>query len=130
MRFQVGRVHRDRLRILPLARQFGQHSRKHPRSAPPHPSVIKRLWRTLLPWRIPPTQAIAMEEDNSAQHTLVVNARNAVGQRKKWFQPLHLRICQPEKITHAAPPWMLKVNQTKIANARELTGPDPIDLDA
>jgi hypothetical protein len=125
VRFQVGRIDHDRLGILPLGGHRSEHLCKHTQSAPSYPSVIKRLRWTIFGGRIPPPQAIAIDEDYSTQNTLVVNARNPVRQWKERLQPLHLRIRQPEKITHAAPPWMPKVNQTIAAKANSLTGPDP-----
>jgi hypothetical protein len=75
--------------------------------------------------RISPPQPIAIDKYYPAQHALVIHARNPVRQWKERLQPLHLCICQPEKITHAAPPWIPKLNQTSPAKASVLIGPDP-----
>ena len=125
MSLQVGRIYHDRLGILSLAGYRVQHPCKHAQSAPAHPPVIKRLRRAILRGRIPPPQPIAIDKDYPTQYTLVIDTRNPVRQWKERLQPLHLWIRQPEKITHAAPPWMPKVNQTNSPKARSLTGPDP-----
>ena len=40
-----------------------------PHIAPPFPTVVERLVRTILPWRIAPAQAVAIDEDNAVQDT-------------------------------------------------------------
>ena len=118
----------DRLGILPLGGHHREHPGKHPQPAPAHPSAIERLRWAICRRRILPAQPIAIYEDNSTQHTLVIHPRNPVRQRKKRPQPLYLCIRQPEKITQVAPPWIPKVNQTIAEKASALTGTDPTCL--
>ena len=63
MGLEVGRIHHNRLDILALGCQFGEDARKNAQTAPPHPSAIERLGRTIGCRRIPPPQAIAIYED-------------------------------------------------------------------
>ncbi len=66
--------------------------------APAHPSAVKRFVRAIGGWSIAPTQAIAIDEDNPAQHTSIINPRLAVGLREERLKARHLRVRQPEKI--------------------------------
>jgi hypothetical protein len=47
-----------------------------------------------------PTQAIAIDKNNSAQHTFVVNPGLSVRPRKEGFQARHLRVGQPKEFAH------------------------------
>lgn len=105
MGFEVRRVDHDRLDIPTLGGQFGEDAGKDTQPAPAHPSVVERLGRAIGRRRIPPSQPIAVDEDNPAQNLPVIHARHPVRQRKMWLEPLHLRLGQPEQIIHMAPPW-------------------------
>jgi hypothetical protein len=77
--------------------------------------------------RITPTKTIANDMDDPGNNTLVVNTRNAVGQRKIGLNALQLRTGKPEKIAHG----MLLINgkhhyQKKILK-QKLIGPEPSD---
>ena len=78
MCFQVGRI--DHYCIL-LAVQGGQ-TRHHPREdaflAPTLPSAEERLVRAVSGRSVTPAQAITIDKDYAALHTLVVNARLSV----------------------------------------------------
>jgi hypothetical protein len=45
-------------------------------------------------------QAIAIDEDNTAQHPPVIDAWLAMALGKEWLQTRHLRVRQPEKVAH------------------------------
>lgn len=91
-------VNHDRLLLTVLGGQAGLDLREDALVAPPLPTVVKRLVRAVLNRRVTPTQPIAVDEDNPAQHTPIIDARLAVGLRKMGLKTRHLRICQPEEI--------------------------------
>jgi hypothetical protein len=62
---------------------------------PPLPSVVERLRRAILPRRIAPPQAIAIDEDYAAQNPPIIDARLAMALRKERPQPIHLLVRQP-----------------------------------
>jgi len=125
MGLEIGRIHHRQLGVPAFTGQFHQDAGKDPQPASAHPAVIKRLGWTMGPRRILPAQPIAMDEDNPAQHRSVVHPRNTVRQRKEGLKSRHLRVSQPEWITHAAPPLMPRANQAKKTFASDPTGPDP-----
>lgn len=49
--------------------------------------------------------AIAVDEDYSTQHTLVADPRRSMRLSKEGLQTSHLRVNQPEKITHVTAPF-------------------------
>ena len=54
--------------------------------------------------RIPPAQAVEVDEDDPAQHSVVVNTRLAVGLGKITRQPSHPLVRQPIQVTYIQPP--------------------------
>ena len=100
MSLQLGRVDHDSL-LLPM---FGGQTSHHPGEnaflAPTFPAALKRLMWTIGDRSVAPTQAIAIDENNPAQHTPVIDAGFAVGVRKEGLKTRHLRLRQPEKIRH------------------------------
>lgn len=93
--FEVGRIDHD-----VFGSQPGHHLREDTLVTPSLPTVVKDLVRALFPWRIPLSQAIAIDEDNPAQDTPIIDARLAMGLRKIGLKPRHLRVAQPEEIRH------------------------------
>jgi len=91
----VSRIDGVRLVVGGFCRQPDHDPRKHAHVAPPFPSVVERLVGAILSRRIAPAQAIAIEEDNAAQDTPVINAWHAMALRKIGPQPLHLSFAQP-----------------------------------
>lgn len=105
MRLQMGRVDHQRIGAAALIGQFEKHPGKDTLLAPALPPAIKGLVRSVLRRRIAPAQAVAIDEDYAAQHSLVVHTGLAVGLRKKGLQLGHLRIAQPVKIAHVTAPF-------------------------
>lgn len=103
MRLEVGRVDHDRLPVRSLRSQPNHDPGKHAHVAPPLPSVVERLGWIIFLWRVAPTQAIAINENNATQNTPVIDAWLAMALRKVRSKPCHLLIVQPEKIAHHAP---------------------------
>ena len=68
--------------------------------APKLPAVVKRLVWAVFPRRISLPQTIAIDEDNPAQDTSIINPGLAVRLGEVRLQTRHLRIAQPEKIRH------------------------------
>lgn len=125
MRFQVGRVdHHDPL-LAAFGRQPLHHPGKDPHVAPPLPAIVEGLVRPILLGRIAPPQAIAVDEYYTAQHTPIIDPRTPMALRKKRFQPLHLLVCQPEKIAHRAPRQRGALNHAGAAASTQSMGPDP-----
>ncbi len=83
---------------------FGGQTRHHPGEdafvAPPLPTVIERLVWAIGRRGIAPSQPIAINEDNAAQHTSIIDAWFAMGLGEEGLKTRHLRIAQPEKIRH------------------------------
>lgn len=69
-------------------------------SPPALPAVIEGLGRTILPGRVAPPQAIAIDKYYAAQNAPVVDVGLAMALGKERPLPLHLRIRQPKKIAH------------------------------
>ena len=89
MRLEIGRIDHDRLAFSPLGRQAIHHQGEHALVAPPLPAVIERLCRTIFPRRIPPPQAVAIDEDNAAQYATVINPGStmALGEKTAEAEP-------------------------------------------
>ena len=100
MRLQMGRVDHQRIGAAALIGQFEKHPGKDTLLAPALPPAIKGLVRSVRRRRIAPAQAVAIDEDYAAQHSLVVHTGLAVGLRKIRLQTRNLRIGQPERIRH------------------------------
>lgn len=62
--------------------------------------MVERLMRAIGCRGVAPPYAIAIDEDNPAQHAAVINARFAMGLREKGLKTRHLPIAQPKQIRH------------------------------
>jgi hypothetical protein len=87
----------------------------------PLPPVVVGLRRAILLWRIAPPQAIAVDEDYSAQHPPVIVARLAMALGEEGLEPSHLRVGQPEKIAHR----LVSLRSLNHAERARSMGPDP-----
>jgi hypothetical protein len=96
MRLQVGRVDHDGLLLGTFGGQSFHHPGEDPHVTPPLPSVVEGLRRAIFTRRIAPPQAIAIDEDYTAQDPPIIDARLTVALWKERFQPLHLLVRQPE----------------------------------
>jgi len=97
---QVGRVDHHGLLLAVLRSQANHDTSEYALVAPSLPAVIQGLVRTVFRRCIAPPQPIAIDEDNAAQHTPVINARLAVGLREVGLKTRHLRVGQPVEIRH------------------------------
>lgn len=68
---------------------------EHPHLTSPFPAIIQCLVRPLSPRRIPPEQAIVIDENDPAQHPPSIDPSLAVALGKIRRQALHLLIRQP-----------------------------------
>ena len=100
MGLEVGRVDHHDLLFAMLRDQICQHPREDALLAPALPTTLERLVRTIGGRSITPAQAIAIDENYSAQHAPVVNSGLTVRLREKGLQTCHLRVGKPEKIVH------------------------------
>ena len=97
---QVDCVDHHRLRNGCLGGQPVHHRGTGPFVAQPPPAIVKCLGRAILPGRLAPAQAIAIDEDYAAQYPPVIDPRLAVALGEEGLQTGHLRIGKPEKIAH------------------------------
>ena len=121
MRLQIGRVYHHRLRNGRLGGQAFHHPGEDAFLAPALPTIIEGLRWTILLGRIAPPQAIAIDEDNAAENTPVIDARLAVALREKRLKAGHLRIRQPEKVAHDP----VSLRSLNHAARLKSMGPDP-----
>ncbi|SDX92243.1 hypothetical protein SAMN05444358_11635 [Ruegeria halocynthiae] len=92
MGFQISGVDHGRLLFAMLSGQADHHLGKDAFVAPPLPAVVQGLVRPVLPGRIPPSQPIAVDEDNSTQNAPIINAWLAMGLGKEGLQTRHLGV--------------------------------------
>lgn len=78
MRLEIGCIDHDRLALGTLGGQTHHDPGEDTIVAPPLPTVIKRLCRTILLGCIAPSQPIAIDKDYAAEHTPIINARLAM----------------------------------------------------
>ena len=97
---QVGCVDHHRLRNGSLGGQPVHHRGKGPFVALPPPAIVKCLGRAILPGRLAPAQAMAIDGDYAAQRPPVIDPRLAVALGEEGLQTGHLRIGKPEKVAH------------------------------
>ncbi len=90
------------LRAVPLGSQFRQHSGEDALFAPTPLTIVEGIWRAILGRRVPPSQPIAIDEENPAQQTPVIDARLALGLSEEGAEKLYLRLRQLEKIRYVA----------------------------
>ena len=100
MSFEVGRVDHRSLFLTVIGGQTDHHRSEDTFVAPPLPTVMERLVWTMGRRSVALSQPIAINEDNAAQHTSIINAWLAVGLGEEGLKTRHLRIRQPEKIRH------------------------------
>ena len=100
VRFEISRIDHDCLALGTFGRKAIHHCDEYALVAPSLPAVVERLCRTIFPGRIPPPQAIAIDEYNAAQHAAIIDPRLTMASGKEWLKPSHLLVRQPEKIAH------------------------------
>src|SRR3974390_2870529 len=91
----------DALRLSALRGQLTKNAVEDAHPAPPDKPVVQGLVRTILFWRVPPSQPVLDHKHNAADNAAVVNARNAMRQGKVRPDALELRLGQPKKIGHS-----------------------------
>src|SRR3546814_7740341 len=93
VRFEIGRVDHDRLALGSLrCRQDLHHADEDAFVAPPLPAIVECLRRAMFTRRISPPQPIAVDEDDPAQNSPIINPLAAVALRKIGLKPSHLRV--------------------------------------
>jgi hypothetical protein len=85
--------------------QTGHHLRENTFPAPTLPMAVERLVRILSVGCVAPAQAIAIDEDNTAQHPPVIDPWPAMGFRKEGRQTCHLRVGQQDKVADVTAPF-------------------------
>jgi len=100
MRLEVGSVDHQPIGLAALRRKLGKYPIEDAKTAPTDEAIIDRLVWTVLFGRIAPAKPVTDNEDDPADDPLVVNAWNAMRQRKIGLDPAHLRLRQPDQIAH------------------------------
>ena len=98
----MGRVDHQLVGLAALGRQPGEDPVEHAQSAPADEAVIDRLVRAVVPGRVAPAQAVANNEDDPRDYPPVIDPRNPVRKWEIWLDPAHLRLRQPNQITHGS----------------------------
>ena len=79
MGLEIGRIDHDGLVLCGFRHgQTFHHLDKYALVAPAFPAVIKRLGGTVFLRRIAPPETVAVDEDDAAQNTSIINARTAM----------------------------------------------------
>jgi hypothetical protein len=105
MCLEVCRVDHHSLLFAVRRSEPGHHPREDAFLAPTLSAAVKRPMWTIGGRSVAPTQAIAIDEDNPAQHTPIIDARLAVRLRKERGKLGHLFIGQPVKVAHVKAPF-------------------------
>lgn len=80
MCLEVCRVDHHSLLFAVRRSEIGHHPRKDAFLAPTLPAAVKRLVWTIGGRSVAPTQAIAIDQDNPAQHTPIIPSRDIAAQ--------------------------------------------------
>ena len=105
MGLEVGRVDHHGLLFAMLSGQACDDLRDDTFLAPRLPTAEESLVRAIGSRRIAPPQPIAVDEDNPARKTLIIDPMLAARLRKERFQTYNLHVGQPQKITHVIAPF-------------------------
>ena len=125
MRFQMGGIDHQLIRLARLRRQACKDLVEHAHPAPTHEPVVDRLGRTVLGRRIAPAQAVTNYKDDAANDPTIIDPRNSMRQWKLWLNPAHLHLRQPDQITHGNASSALPLNQIIVTTGIPLIGPEP-----
>ena len=90
----------DRLRIGCLGGQAHHDPGEDTVIAPALPTVIKRLSRSIFLWCVSPSQAVAIDNNNSAEDPPIIDTWPAMALWKGRAKARHLRFDQPEQVAH------------------------------
>ena len=104
MGLQIGRIDHDGPGIGIGCGQTFHHSDEDTRFAPTLLTVVQRFRRPIVLWRIPPSQTVAVDEDDAAENPPVIDTWPAVALGKERTKPLHLLVRQPVQIAHIQSP--------------------------
>ena len=84
----------------PFASQAYHDPGEDPVIAPALPAIVEGLRRSILLRRVAPSQAVAIDEDNAAQHPQIIDAWAAMALGKERAKARHLHFGQPEQVAH------------------------------
>ena len=101
MGLEIGRIDHDGLVLCSFRHsQALHHLDKDALVAPAFPAVIQGLRRTIFPRRITPPEAVAIDENDAAQNTPIIDTLAAMALGEIGLKTGHLLLRQPEQITH------------------------------
>ena len=84
---------------------------EHAHTAPAYKPIVDRLGWPILCWSVTTAPPVADYENYAADYPTVINTGNAVSQRKIRLNFAHLRLGQPNQITHGNASFALPLNQ-------------------
>ena len=113
------------IRLATLRSQRGKDLVEHSHPAPADEPVVGRLVQTILSRCISPAQPVPDHEDHTADDPTIVNPGHSMRQRKIQLDPAHLRLRQPDQITHDNSPSGLPLNQNIVPLGIPSIGPEP-----
>ena len=96
MAFETSGVDHDRRLFAVISGQADHHLRIDAVVAPPLPTVVERLMRAILLGRISPSQATAIDENNSVQNVSITDTWLATLLGKVELKARHLRVGYPD----------------------------------
>lgn len=104
MSLEIGRIDHDGLRIGPLSGQTFHYLIEHVHFAPPFPTIVQCLVRSVFSERIPPTEAVPVDEDDPVQDPPVINPGPALARGRIWRKARHLMVRKPIQVAHDQSP--------------------------
>lgn len=100
MCLEMGGIDHQLIWLPALGGELGEDAVEHAHAAPADEPIVERLGWPILGGSIAPAQAIADHEDDTADNPRVIDPGHPVRQRKTRLDPTHLRLRQPDQITH------------------------------
>ena len=126
MGLEAGGIDHQEVGLAGLAREPGEDAVEHAEAAPAHEAIVERLVGTVARGSIAPSHARADYMDDAAEDPPVVDTCDPVRERKERFDPRHLRVREPERISHAThlpAEWNQLTDPS--GSALPLMGPEP-----
>src|SRR3954468_23727116 len=98
------RIYHQPIRCACLAYQGREDELENAAPAPANKAIIQRLVRPIAGWCVFPLQAVMDHVDDPADHTAIIDARQATRLRKEPPDAAHLPAGQQEECGHRIPP--------------------------
>ena len=92
MRLQMCRIDHHLIRLARLGCEACEYLVEHAHTAPADEPIVDRFGWPVLRWSIAPAQPVADYENDATDNPAVIDAGNAVRQRKIWLNLAHLSL--------------------------------------